>query len=348
MPTMKAALYQGNRKLKVTTIPRPEPGPGEALVRVRSEGVCGSDLLIWWDKKEKETLPAGHEVAGEIVEVGKGVSKSRVGDHVAIDILGMGLRCGTCWYCRIGQTIHCTNKKEGTGGGYAQYIMRNAEGCFAIPKRVSWEESALVEPLAVSVHGVRRGRMRPGETVLVLGAGNIGQTCVAAARAMGAGKVIITARHPHQAKMAKRLGADVVLPDHGKELEEGIKDATGGRGADVTLESVGGRTDTTIQQALQFTRKQGRIVILGGFWVPISIDWIKPLLNEHSIVFSSCYGVLEGRDDYEVAIDLIADKRVNIKPMVTHKFPLEDVQKALDTAYDKTVGSIKVQIHQTV
>jgi len=186
-----------------------------------------------------------------------------------------------------------------------------------------------VEPLAVSVHGVRRGRMQPGETVLVLGAGNIGLTAIAASRGMGAGKVIVTARHSHQAEMAKQLGADVVLPDQGNELEEGILDATEGRGADVILESVGGYTDATIQQSIKYARKQGRIVILGGFWIPITIDWVQPLLNEHSIIFSSCYGVLDGRHDYEVAIDLMTD-----------------IQTAIDLAYDKTTGSIKVQIHQ--
>ncbi|MBM3944788.1 MAG: Zn-dependent alcohol dehydrogenase, partial [SAR202 cluster bacterium] len=119
MAMMKAALYQGDRKLKVKSIPSPEPGPGEVKVKVRAEGVCGSDLLLWWDKKEPEDKPAGHEVSGEIVEVGRGVGKARVGEHVAIDILGMGLNCGTCWYCRQGQTIHCTSKKPDTGGGYA-------------------------------------------------------------------------------------------------------------------------------------------------------------------------------------------------------------------------------------
>lgn len=346
MTTMKAAIYQGDGKLEVKDVPKPEPGPGEVLVKVRSEGVCGSDLLVWWDNKQPESKPAGHEVSGEIVEVGNDVDTRRIGEHVAIDILGMGLNCGVCWYCRQGQAIHCTSKKPDTGGGYAEYIVRNTSGCFPVPESVSWEECALVEPLAVSVHGVRRGRMQPGETVLVLGAGNIGLTAIAASRGMGAGKVVVTARHPHQAEMAKKLGADVVLPDQGSELEEGILDVTEGRGADVILESVGGYTDATIQQSIKYARKQGRIVILGGFWIPITIDWVQPLINEHSIIFSSCYGVLDGRHDYEVAIDLMSDKRVELKPMVTHKFPLADIQAAVDLAYDKTTGSIKVQIHQ--
>ena len=346
MRTMKAALYQGDRKLEIKDIAVPEVGPGEVLTRVRAEGVCGSDLLLWWDKAEPEEVPGGHEVAGEIVEVGEGVDPGRIGERVAIDILGFGLNCGTCFYCRQGQPIQCRDKKPDTGGGYAQYIKRNAAGCFPIHDSMNWEEAALVEPLAVSVHACRRGNLEGGETVLVLGAGNIGQTAVAAARAMGAGKVMVTARHAHQGELAKTLGADVVLPDKGDELAEAIADETDGRGADVTLESVGGRTDATIQQSIQFTRPQGRIVILGGFWVPIEVDWMTPLLKEQSVIFSSCYSVLDGRDDFEIAIDMMGSGRVDLKPMVTHKFSLENVQQAVDTAYDKSTGSIKVQVHQ--
>ena len=344
MAEMTAALYQGNRKLQVTEIPRPQPGPGDAIIRVRAEGVCGSDLLVWWDNDKPETKPAGHEVAGEIVEVGEGVDSSRIGERVAVDTLGFGVGCGSCWYCRMGQPIQCQDKAEDEGGGYAQYMKRQAAGCFPVPDSLSWEEAALAEPLAVSVHAIRRGRMSGGETVLVLGAGNIGLTAVVAARGMGAGKIFVTARHKHQAEMAIALGADVALPPDDPELWKALDDATDGRGADMSVESVGGHTSATIEDAIEHTRKQGRIVILGGFWAPITIDWMKPLLKEHSVVFSSCYSVLDGRDDYEVAIDLMASGRAPVKQMVTHKYALEEIQQAIDTAYDKTTGSIKVQI----
>ena len=136
----------------------------------------------------------------------------------------------------------------------------------------------MVEPLAVSVHGVRMGRMSPGETVAVLGSGNIGLTAVAAARALGAGNVLSTARHEHQAEMSRMLGADKVLPPDGPALREALEEVTEGRGADLTIESVGGNTDATIRQAIDVTRVQGRIVVLGGFtgrslstgWTPSS------------------------------------------------------------------------------
>ena len=345
MATMNAILYQGNRRVKITEISKPIPGPKDAVIRVRAEGICGSDLQYWWDKEEAETKPAGHEVAGEIVEVGIDVDASRIGQRVAIDTLGYGLSCAVCWYCRMGQPIQCQRPAKNEGGGYAEFIKRRAAGCFPLPENMSWDEAALVEPLAVSVHAVRRGALSGGETVLVLGAGNIGLTAVAAARAMGAGRIFATARHPQQADMAQRLGADTVVSDSGTELKEALLEATEGRGADLTIETVGGRTGETIAQAVDCTRMQGRIVILGLHWKAITTDWMEPLLKEQSIIFSSCYSILDGRHDYEAAIDMVAAGRAPVGQMVTHRFPLERMQEALDTAYDKGSGSIKVQIH---
>ena len=344
MVTMRAALHDGKDKINVTDIPRPVVGPGDVLVRVVASGICGSDLLISADKTEPDTVPAGHEVAGEIVEVGEGVDPARLGERVAIETLGHGRACATCWYCRTGQYVQCENKFPYFSGAFAQYIMRRAIGCFPIPDELSWEAGALVEPLAVSVHGMRRGQLSGEETVVVLGAGNIGLTAVAAARAMGAGKIFATARHAHQADMARSLGADDVLPTDGPDLWDAVADVTDGRGADMTIESVGGTGDATLKQALEVTRKQGRIVVLGNFRRPITLGYMEPLIREQSLIFSICYGVLNGHHDYEIAIDMMASGRVSLTQMVTHRFPLEQIQKGFDTAYDKSSGSIKVQL----
>ena len=186
--------------------------------------------------------------------------------------------------------------------------------------------------------------MSGDETVVVLGSGTIGLTAVAAARALGAGKVFATARHEHQAVLAKRLGADDALPPDGPALAEAVADVTDGRGADLTIETVGGNSDATLKQSLKITRMQGRIVILGGFRKPITMDWMPPLLDEQSIIFSSCYSILNGRHDYELAVDMMAAGRAPLKQMVTHKYPLREIQNGFDTAYDKSTGSIKVQL----
>ena len=344
MPTMKAALYDGKGSMGLTEVPRPELGPGEALVRVRSAGICGSDLLYNKGRTEPDKIPAGHEVAGEIAEVGAGVDQARVGERVAIEGIGHGLACFDCWYCRTGQYFLCSNPGPDVGGGYADYMRRGAAGCYPVPDNISWEEAALVEPFAVAIHAVRRGEMRGGETVAVLGAGTIGLCAVAAARALGAGTVIVTAKHQQQVEMALRLGADQAVSPEGDALWHAVAAATDGRGADLTLESVGGRTGEPMKQAVQVTRKQGRIATMGNFYGPVTLDWMEMILKELSVIWSAVYGVIDGRNDYEVAIDLMASGRVDLKQLVTHTYPLSEIQAGFDTSYDKSSGAIKVQI----
>jgi L-iditol 2-dehydrogenase len=346
MATMRAALFDGKGAMHLTDFPKPEADPGDAIVRVRATGICGSDLQIKADQTDPDNMPAGHEVAGEIVEVGEGVDHSLIGQRVAMETIGHGRACMSCWYCRTGQYKQCLNLAPAEGGGFAQYIKRKAAGCYTLPDNLSWEEGALVEPFAVSIHGVRRGGLIGGETVVVLGAGSIGLTAVAAARALGAGKLFVTARHEQQASMAKRLGADEAFPPDSPDFIGAVAEATGGRGADLTIETVGGWNPGPIQQAIDITRRQGRWVVIGGYRRPITLDWLPPMLKEQTILFSSCYSIMNGRHDYEIAIELMSSGKAPLKQMVTHSFPLDDIQKGFDTAYNKATGSIKVQIHQ--
>jgi threonine dehydrogenase-like Zn-dependent dehydrogenase len=347
MATMKAAFFDGDSSMMLADIAAPEPGADDVIIRVRATGICGSDLLMNIDKTEPDQIPFGHEVAGEIVEVGLGVDALLVGQRVAVETIGHGLACASCWYCRQGQFRQCLNKRPNEGGGFAQYMKRRAIGCYPLPDGMSWEDGALVEPLAVSVHAVRRGAMQGGETVAVLGTGNIGLTAIAAARALGAGKIFATARHAQQVEMAKALGADEVVSSEGIELQEVLEAATEGRGADLTIETVGGHSGATLEQAIDVTRMQGRIVVLGGFRRPITMDWLAPLLKEQSVIFSSCYSIMHGQHDYELAIDILASGRAHLQQIVTHKYPLEQIGEGFATAYDKKTGSIKVQIHQS-
>ncbi len=340
---MKAALHDGKGTMQLKDMNRPSLEDRDVLIRVKATGICGSDLL---DYSHLVTVPGGHEVAGEIVEVGSSIDVSRLGERVAIETIGQGLNCKDCWFCRQGEFIHCSNKTSNEGGGFAEYIKRRADGCYPIGKNMNWQDGALVEPLAVSVHGIRRGRMNSGDTVVVLGSGTIGLTTVAAARALGAGKIFVTARHKHQAELAKLLGADEALPPEGALLKEAVLDITGGRGADITLETVGGNSGATIHQSFNITRHMGRIVILGCFFAPVPVDFLQCHVREHNILASICYSVIDGKHDYEVAIDLMDSGRVNLKEMVTHKFALSDIQRGFEIASNKSSGSIKVQIHQ--
>ncbi len=344
MPTMLAALHDGAGKMSLRQVPVPQVGPGEALVKVHACGICGSDLLNFKNAREPEKVPSGHEVAGEVVEVGAGVTGLRVGDRVAVETVGEGRACGDCFFCRQGQYRQCLHRVESSGGGFARYVKRFAHGCHKLPASLSWEEGALVEPFAVGLHGARRGGVKGGDTVVVLGAGNIGLACVAAARCMGAGKVLATARHPQQKEMALRLGADEVLSPEGPELIKAVEAATSGLGADVVLETVGGYTADTFRQAVAAGRMQARIVVLGGFRQPVPVDLLEPLLKEQSILFSSCYSATDGRHEFDMAAEFMASGRAKLAPMVTHRFPLERINEAFAAAYDKSTRSIKVQV----
>ena len=248
----------------------------------------------------------------------------------------------------MGQQVLC--ERPGLKqGGFAEFIKRRSTGCYELPDILTWEDGALVEPLAVSVHAMRRGSISGGETVLILGAGTIGLTAVAAARAMGAGMVIVSAKYDSQMQMARTLGADEILSSEAGDLGEKILGLTGGRGADLTIECVGGFTNTTLTQAVEFTRPQGRIVVTGGVRTPMTLggfagEWLAPLSKELSVIFSSCYSILDGRHDYEIAIDLMRTQIVDLRKLVTHQFPFQDIQVAFDTAADKSTGSIKVQV----
>jgi threonine dehydrogenase-like Zn-dependent dehydrogenase len=188
--------------------------------------------------------------------------------------------------------------------------------------------------------------MKPGDVVGVTGAATIGLSAIGAAHAFGAKKVIASAKYPQQAEMAKRMGADVVTGVEPGEFEDACREATGGLGADIVVESVGGRQTAALHQAIKATRSMGKTVNLGGIKVPMEIDLFEPLLREIALLNVSCYIVIDGVHDYEVAIDLLASGKVPYREIVTHRYSLDDIQEGFGAAYDKGSGSIKVHITQ--
>lgn len=345
MGTMRGALHDGKDTVEFyDDLEMPERFPGSALIRVRRTGICGSDLHMNRERTEKQRVPSGHELAGEVVAVPEGETRISVGDRVAVETIGAGLSCGECWFCRQGQTRHCTDKAPDSGGGFAEYMTRRPAGLFPVADNVDWADAALVEPLAVSVHGVRWGGMRPGDTVAVIGSATIGLAGIVAARHLGASRIVASARYPQQANAARMLGADAVVGSEPGELEDAAREATDGRGADVVLETIGGNSVATLNQSVDVCRRQGKIVVIGAFRKPMEFDFLKPMLLEQSLLLSSCYGIVDGHHDYEVAADLMAEGASGFGDIVTHTVPLEDIQKGFESAYDKSTGSLKVHV----
>jgi threonine dehydrogenase-like Zn-dependent dehydrogenase len=343
MNVMKAALYDG-QAMQVGEVPVPCVMPEAVIVRVRAAGICGSELNYFRSVDRLQERPSGHEVAGEIVEIGPGVDGWSIGDRVALDTICQGRACGKCRYCLAGQHFHCLNPTSFGGGGFAEYIQRKAMGSHRLPDKLSWAEGALVEPLAVGVHGLRKGQLRGGENVIVLGCGTIGLSAVAAARSLGANQVLATARHPHQGEMALKLGANAIFSPDDQNLGQAVADATEGQGVDMVVEAVGGYAGETARQAIQVCRRLGRIILIGAFHRPVELNLGALLAKERDLITANCYSIADQRHDFDVAIDILASGRLPLRDMVTHTFALDDARVALETAYDKSTHCIKVQL----
>ena len=247
MATMRAAVTAGPQRFEIQQVDVPEVQPGGVLVRVRNCGICGSDLHFYRGEfPAPPGLRLGHEISGEVAAVGPAVSGLSVGQPVAIEPVEV---CRSCVYCYTGRAQLCPERKFlGTmlPGAFADYILVPSHIVHALPDGVDFEAGALVEPLAVAVHGIRQVGLSFGERVLVLGSGNIGLMALIAAQELGASDVFVTARYPHQAEAARALGAAFVS-DGGEGAVGELTEAFGGRHPQVVVETVGGHADTLSQ-----------------------------------------------------------------------------------------------------
>jgi len=343
---MRAAVATGG--LHVEEVPLPEPGPGEVRVRVLACGICGTDLHF-----EKAGLWApgcipGHEMLGEVDALGDGADGVARGDRVAVEPL---VACGACPACRSGRPAICPGSQVlgiHRPGGFADYTVAPAQRLFPVPADLPPEVGALVEPMAVCVRGVRRGALAPGERVLVLGAGTIGLLSVLAARELGAGEVWASARHPHQAELARALGAARVLRED-EATPEALRNVSREAEIDLCVETVGGGADT-LHGAAAALRPGGRISVLGVFFGDVAVDALSLFLKEATLAWSNCYahppeapGSRRGAD-FETAAELVSRHRSELSPLVTHRRPLGEIDRAFAEAQDKRAGAVKVSV----
>lgn len=320
-------------------ITRPVPPPPEdaVVIRVKASALCGSDLHIFKAKHPSVPLPAtiGHEFSGDIAAVGKQVQNLRIGDRVTVEPC---VACGVCDACRHGEYGSCDKLtfvyRQGDGA-MADYVTVKASCVYPLPEDMSYEAGALVEPLAVAVHAVRRADIRLGEKVLVLGAGAIGLLVTALCKRMGAAEVIVSDYSAFRLEMAKALGATrVVNPGAGDSLEEAVKEATEGRGVDQALECVG--REETFVQAMTLLRKKGLATVVGIFEQPRITIPVMRLVN-HEIRIQGSQGYCW---DFPIALQMAGE--IGLERLVTHRFPLGNLQQALETALDRTQNTIKV------
>lgn len=335
--TMKAAFCTGKHVIEVRETDVRRPGHGEALVRVRACGICGSDLHFYNGAfPAMASVSPGHEFCGEVAEVGDGVSGFAPGDRVVVEPIRS---CRECAYCRTGQYQICPQHVLlGTfvPGGLAEYICVPAYTLYELPDALDWELGALTEPLAVAVHGLHIADLAVGERVLVMGSGAIGLLSVLAAKAAGAGEVIATYRHEHQGQAALAAGADRALKDG----------ETGGlekAGIDVVVETVGGAAPT-LSQALGIVRPGGRISVLGLFTQAVQMNALGLMLKEVKMAGGITYCRPGQHSDFDTALGILQSQPDRARAIITHRFPLSEAAEAFATAADKSTGAIKVQV----
>jgi 2-desacetyl-2-hydroxyethyl bacteriochlorophyllide A dehydrogenase len=334
---MKAAFFAGKDAVEVREVNAPEPGSGEVLVRVRSCGVCGSDLHFYHGQfPSNPNFSPGHEFAGEIAALGEGVRGFEVGQRVCVEPL---ITCRECSYCRTGQYQLCTKRVLfGTfaPGAMAEYVLIPSYTLYPLPETLDWGLGALVEPMAVCVHGMHIVDVRPGDRVLVMGSGAIGLLSVLAARAFGASEVIATYRHDHQGRSALAMGATRILKD-------GETSGIEKEGIDAVIETVGG-TAPTLGQAVGIVRPGGRVSVLGVFAGPATVNALALMLKEVRMVGGITYCRPAQHSDFDTAIGLLTEHADRARTLITHTFGLEDAGAAFATAADKSTGAVKVQV----
>ncbi len=338
---MRAAFSTGLGAIELREQPAPEPRAGEVVVRVRNCGVCGSDLHWFSGDMPAPGVCPGHEIAGEVIALGAGAGTVRLGDRVAVEPLAV---CRECAYCRTGQYQLCP-RLEVLGimrpGGFAEQLAVPAYAVYPLPRDMDFELGSLAEPMAVCVHGVRLAGVTIGDRVLVLGAGTIGLLSVLAARAAGAVEVAITARHPHQAALASRLGARVFPATAAGEAERMAWSSD--CPVDAVIETVGGTADT-LADAVMAVRSGGTVAVLGVFTAPPVFPALALVVKEVRLVGSMTYGRAGGRADFDIALAVLAANAAAARELITHRFELPVIGAAFATAADKRGGAVKVTV----
>ncbi len=325
---MKGTYFLGNGEFETREMPEHALSEKEVLIKVAACGVCGTDVHIFHgDKGSAEVTPPvvlGHELSGTVVSVGKGVSRLSVGDHVTVD---PNCYCGKCHYCRIGKKQLCTSLYAvgvNRDGGFAEYCYVPEAQCFRLNDDVPLEYGAMAEPLACCIHGIDNAGIRVGDTVLVVGGGAIGLMMVQLAKLSGASKVILSEPVEMRRKIGLKIGADAALDPIHESLKARLKELTGMEGVDVVIECVGNTAATA--QAFE-AAKRGTTVLLfsvpkAGATHPLSLEDVYQ--KELKIV-----GSMINPDTHQRAVDLINSGRIQLEPMITHRFPVERLKDAI-------------------
>jgi len=347
---MKAAFRTPEGLYEIKEIDRPVPNADQVLIKIKASGICGSNLHSW--RIPLENLPwrptlgpeAGHEFAGEVVEVGENITNLKVGDRVTVQTV---IGCGKCYWCRVGQYHLCPDlgrarRAGGINTGFAEYSICPANMVYKIEDHVSYQEAALMDCIAMGVHAVHRANLKGYQTIAVIGAGAIGLSTLAIAKIMGA-KTIAIVKYDFQSEVAKKVGAWETINISREDVNR-VLELTDGIGVDIVFEAVGGR-NPTIQLAAQLVRRGGTIAVIGSFTGPQEYHIGRLIMGERDLIGVANFGMWDNVPEFKIGLDYLSNGAINAKPMITHTFPLDQINEAFDCAKNKKeTHAVKVQL----
>jgi len=338
---MTAALKTEKGEFSISEVAIPQlQKPDWVLAKVKVAGICGTDLRHWKvEDPHLECKIMGHELAGEVVSVGPDVTNVKPGDRVVIETV---LGDDSCEWCNIQQYNLCPDlykvRMESISQAFAQYVSGPAKKIYKLPDHVSFEEAALLDTFSVGLHALQLSGLKINDKVAIIGSGSIGLGQLQLAKIAGA-DVIIFDIVDASLELAKELGADVTV---NTEKEDGYKmlmEFTNQRGADITFECAGGSAmEMTLPKATDFTRIGGKVVIVGGFEggkTTTEMNWERIQMGEIKLIPSASYSYWDIYPEMKICLDLLAKGKLNAKKMITHSFPIDQINEAFTTARDK-------------
>jgi L-iditol 2-dehydrogenase len=345
---MKAAVLVAPNVLEIKEVDTPQPGPADVLIRVEACAVCSSDVSLmakpWPAQPPYGSFTPGHEYAGTVVALGETVDEFKVGDRVAVEA---HLGCMRCRNCRLGNYTACLNYgKKGhrangftTNGGYAQFVINHVNTVYPIPDSVSFDEASLITNLGCVLYGFETtGGYVVGDYVAVIGPGPLGLIAVQVAKALCARRVVLIGTRASRLQIGDDLGVDRTIDIHQEDPVSVVLRETGEMGADLVIESSGGTEGP--QTAIAMARRMGKILLIGFPNEPVSADFSVLAKNNKSI--HTVRG--EGRTNCGRAVSLLASGKVNLRRLVTHSFPLNQIAEAFKTFQGRIGGALKVVV----
>lgn len=340
--TMKAAVMKDIRRIEIEELPIPVPRENEVLIRIRSVGICGSDVHYFVEGRIGDFVVhppfiLGHECSGEVVEIGKGVKNLKPGDRVTME---PGIPCGKCEFCRAGRYNLCPDvvfwATPPVDGTFCEYVAHPAHFTYPIAPNVSFEEAALVEPLAVGMYATWRAQVKPGDLAIVLGSGPIGLVTLEALLARGVTEVIAVDVVEKRLEKAKEIGAQHVINAQREDVREKVLSLTQGKGVDVVFETAG--SVMTAQLTVELAKRGGKVVLVGLPSITHFDFGVLKILDKELDVL----GIFRYANMYKGCVDLLNAGRVNLKTLITHRFSLQKTEEALLFAHEHKAESIKV------